>query len=119
MNGKRTEFGDPDDGELFDPELAALFGEANDAPLEHDAFVRGVLREVERERRRRLLSRIGGTAVALTAGAFAAPFVGEGTFGAVDWLAQNVSATDFTFASPAACVLAALITWRIARRAFH
>ena len=119
MNGKRTEFGDPDGGENFDPELAALFTAANEPPLEGDAFVRGVLSEVERERRRRLQSRIGGTAVALTAGAFAAPFVGEGTFGAVDWLAQNASTADFAFASPAACVLAALITWRIARRAFH
>jgi hypothetical protein len=119
MNGKRTEFDNTEDGENFDPALASLFSAANETPLENDAFIRGVMSEVQRDRRRRLQRRIGGTAVALTAGAFAAPFVGEATFSAVDWLAQNVPTASFTFASPAACVLAALITWRITRRAFH
>jgi hypothetical protein len=119
MNGKSTDFGGNDPGAPFDPELAALFSETHDAPLEGDAFIRGVIEDVQQARRRKLLHRISGTVLTLTAGAFAAPFVGERTFEAADWLAQNVSATGGAFASPAACALAALITWRIARRAFH
>ena len=109
MNGKSD----------FDPELAALFAEAHDAPLDGNVFTAGVLRELQGERRRRLLRRILGTALALTAGAFAAPFVGALTFTAVDWLAQNVGSTGFVLASPSACALAAFMTWRIARRGYH
>ena len=119
MNGKRTDFGDDHGDERFDPDLAALFDAAHETPLDADAFTRGVLGELQRARRRRLLRRILGTALALTAGAFAAPFVGERTFAVVGWLAQNASATGFVLASPMACALAALITWRIARRGYH
>lgn len=118
MNGKRTDCGD-DHEERFDPELAALFDEAHETTLDADAFIRGVLGELQRARRHRLLRRILGTVLALTAGAFAAPYVGALTFAAVDWLAQNVSATGFALVSPAACALAALMTWRIARRGYH
>ena len=119
MNGKRTDFGDDHGDERFDPELAALFDEAHEITLEADAFTRGVLEELQRARRRRLLRRILRTVLALTAGAFAAPFVGALTFTGVEWLAQNVSATGFALVSPVACALAAFVTWRIARRGYH
>lgn len=119
MNGKRTDFGDDHGNERFDPGLAAFFDEANETALDADAFTRGVLGELQRARRRRLVRRILGTLLALTAGAFAAPFVGALTFAAFEWLAQNVSATGFALASPVACALAALVTWRIARRGYH
>jgi hypothetical protein len=119
MNGKRTDFDDNHDGERFDPELAALFSEANEAPLEGDAFVHRVLREVEQARHRRLPARVGSIVATLTAGAFAAPYVGERTFDAVDWLARNMSTSAFAPALPAVCALAALFTWRIARRGFR
>lgn len=118
MNGKRTDFGD-DHEERFDPELAALFDAAPDAPLDGEVFTAEVLRQLQRARRRRLLRPLAGTVIALTAGAFAAPFVGEQTFAVVGWLAQNASATGFALASPVGCALAALITWRIARRGYR
>lgn len=102
----------------FDPRLAGLFNEANEAPLEDAAFINRVLEDIRRERRRRLLVRVSGTVMALTAGAFAAPFVGERTFDAVDWLGQNISPGGAAFAAPVAGAVAALITWRIARRVF-
>jgi len=119
VNGKRTDFGDDHGDERFDLELAALFDEAHETTLDGDAFIRGVLGKLQRTRRRSLLSRILGTVLALTAGALAAPFVGALTFAAVEWLAQNVSATGFALASPVACALAALMTWRIARRGYQ
>jgi hypothetical protein len=116
----RQETSRPDDTEeRFDPELAALFSDAGDAPLEAEVFIRRVSEDIQRTRHHRLVRQVTGTALALMAGAFAAPFVGAGTFRAVNWLAQNAPTASFAFASPAACVLAALITWRIARRAFH
>lgn len=119
MNGKRTDFGDDHGDERFDPELAALFDAAHETTLDGDAFTRGVLGKLQRTRRRRFLRRFLGTALALTAGAFAAPFVGALTFAAVERLAQNVSATGFALVSPVACALAALMTWRIARRGYQ
>ena len=108
--------GNPPD---FDPRLADLFSEANEAPLEDTTFTSRVLDDIRRERRRRLLVRVSGTAIALTAGAFAAPFVGERTFDAVDWLGQNISPGGAALAAPVAGAMAALITWRIARRVFN
>jgi hypothetical protein len=119
LNGKRTGLGHDQDGERFDPGLAALFDEVHETPLEGDAFIRGVLGELQRARRRRLLRRVLGVVLALTAGAFAAPVVGELTFAAVDWLTLHLSVTGFVLASPAACAMAALITWRIARRGYQ
>ena len=119
MNGKRTDFGEDIPGEHFDPELAQLFNEASEPPLSETAFVTDVLRAIERERRHQLFWRVLGTLMTLTAAAFAAPYVGERTFDAVDWLAQDVSSAGATLASPVACAVAALITWRIARRGFH
>lgn len=124
MNGKRPMGPDYDsdpnhDG--LDPALAELFtaAEANAPLADTNEFVGKVLRDIERVRRRRLVFQAGGTLMALTAGAFAAPYVGEQTFAAVDWLSRNVTATDVSPASPAAYLLAVLITWRITRRAFH
>jgi hypothetical protein len=108
--------GNPPD---FDPQLADLFSEANEAPLEDTAFISHVLADIRRERRRRLLGRVSGIVMALTAGAFAAPFVGGRTFAAVDWLGQNISPGGAALASPVAGAVAALITWRIARRVFN
>lgn len=119
MNGKRADSGDNHDGEHFDPGIAALFNEANETPLDGTVFIEAVLRDVQRERRRHLIRRLGGTALALTAGAFAAPFVGERTVDAFDWLTRNVAGTGFTLALPVAYALAGLITWRIARRRYH
>jgi hypothetical protein len=119
MNGKRTDFGDDTSREHFDPELAQLFSAASESPLSGTAFVADVLRSLERERRHQLLWRVAGTLMALTAAAFAAPYVGERTFDAVDWLAQDVSSAGAALASPVACAAAALITWLIARRGLH
>ena len=121
MNGKRTDFGDDTPGEHFDPELAQLFNEASQPPLSETAFVTDVLRAIERERHHQLIWRVVGTLMALTAAAFAAPYVGERTVDAVDWLTQSLSSTGTgaALASPVACAVAALITWRIARRGFH
>jgi|SRR5581483_1953137 len=119
MNGKQTDFGNDQDGERFDPELAALFSEANDTALETETFTRNVLRQIARERRRRVLYQVGGTVAALSASALVAPFVGESTVDAVAWLTQGTPAAAATFTTPAAYALAALITWRIARRRFR
>jgi len=119
MNGKRADHGDQIPGEQFDPELAALFSEANETPLEADAFTRAVLRQIEQERRRRVMYQVGGTIAALSAGAFAAPFVGKTTFDAVVWLTQGTPPAAAMFTTPAAYALAAVITWRIARRGFR
>lgn len=116
MNKKQPDY---DDEDRLDPELAALFSESNNSPLESNAFIHGVLEKIQRARRRRLLGHMSCTVVALTAGAFAAPFVGERTFALVDWLTQNTSATGIAPAFPLTCALGALITWRIARRAHH
>jgi hypothetical protein len=80
-----------------------------------------VLDAIQRERRHQMLWRVGGTLMALTAAAFAAPYVGARTFEAVHWVAQSLpsTGTGAPLASPIACAVAALITWRIARRAFH
>ena len=111
MNGKPTD---------FDPEIAALFNEANETPLDGTAFIEGVLRNVQRERRRHFMLRLGGTLLALTAGAYAAPFVAARTMDAFDWLTGNATETEFGLALPVTCALAAaLITWRIARRGYH
>jgi hypothetical protein len=118
MNGKRTN-GPDDIDERFDPELAALFSHAGEAPIEAEAFIGRVLEDIQRTRHHHLVRQVGGTALALVAGAFAAPFVGERTFDAVAWISQNVSATEGALSLPVASALAALITWRIARRAFH
>ena len=119
MNGKRADSGDNHDREHFDPGIAALFNEANETPLDGAAFIEAVLRNVRRERRRHLIRRLGGTILALTAGAFAAPFVGERTVDAFDWLTQNAAGTGFALALPVAYALAALIIWRIARRRYR
>jgi hypothetical protein len=110
MNGK------PPD---FDPEIAALFNEANETPPDGTAFIEGVLRNVQRERRRHFMLRLGGILLALMAGACAAPFVAARTMDAFDWLTGNATDTEFGLALPVACALAALITWRIARRRYH
>jgi hypothetical protein len=110
MNGK------PDD---FDPEIAALFDEASETALDGTAFIEGVLRSVQRERHRHVIRCLGGTLMALTAGAFAAPFVAARTLNAFDWLTRNAAGTEFGLALPVAYALAALISWRIARRRYH
>jgi hypothetical protein len=122
MNGKHPMGPDSDpNSDGLDPALAELFTAAEDnGPLaDTGEFVRKVLRDMQRARRRRLVLQAGGTLIGLTAGAFVAPYVGEQTFAAVDWLSRNPEATQIPLVSPAACLLAILITWRIARRAFH
>ena len=121
MNGKRPldpdYDSDPDEG--LDPALTGLFTAANEPLPGAEEFVSSILKDIQRARRRRLLSQASGTLMALAAGAFAAPYVGEQTFVAVDWLSRNLATTPETLASPAAYLLATFITWRIMRRAFR
>jgi len=85
-----------------DPDLLRLFEEAP-TPAE-GTFVAATIARLERARRARLGWRLMGTAIILVLAAVIAPYIAQITL--------------TTLASPIgyACVCAALIAWRIARR---
>jgi hypothetical protein len=140
MNGNIP--GRPDDDEGLDPELMELFdaakAQASDgtnaaaggiltpvaaaglvigAPSA-DAFVASLLSRMQRTRRLRLTRQIAGLAIILTGCAFLAPYVAQQTLFAASWLTNQLPATETALLlSQLACACAALLAWRIARRA--
>jgi hypothetical protein len=118
MNGNLP--GRTDDDEGIDPELTQLFDEANAetlASITGDAFVTSVLSGMQRARRLRLLRQITGLTAIMVLSAFVAPYVAQQTLVAAGWFTDQLPATGTALLSPIGCVCAALIAWRIARRA--
>ena len=129
MNGNIP--GRPDDEEGLDPELLQLF-EAAETPASSpsadrrarapraatgDAFVSSVLASMQGTRRLQLARRIAGLTVILTGGAFLAPYAAQQTLLAAGWFTNQLSATGSALLSPIGCVGAALLAWRMTRRA--
>ena len=126
---------DDDHGRL-DPELAKLFDEAAsrgttaggrfamagsplaNSSLTGDAFVTSVLKKMQHARRLRLLRQAAGIALIMVPTAFLAPYVARQTLVVAGLLTEELPATSgVPLTSSIACVCAALIAWRIARRA--
>lgn len=91
----------------LDPELLQLFDDAPPVGTDDEAFVGVMLIKLRHARRRRLLTRLITTVAIIVAGALLAPYVAQATLIVAGWV---------TIYSPLACLCAALIAWRIARR---
>jgi hypothetical protein len=119
VNGlTRGPLGPDDDG--LDPELTGLFDEARQA-LPAETFVAAVFDNMRKARRRRLVSRAIGIAIALGAGAWAAPYAAEQTLRIAGWVVEGLpeNASEIAFASPLGWMCAAVVTWRILRHRFQ
>lgn len=119
MNGlTRGPLGPDDDG--LDPELTGLFDEARQ-PLPAETFVAAVFDNMLKARRRRLINRAIGIAIALGAGAWAAPYAAEQTLRIAGWAVEGLpeNASEIALASPLGWMCAALVTWRILRHRFQ
>jgi hypothetical protein len=113
MNGNLP--GHPDNDEGPDPELMQLFDAAN--AISGDAFVTSVLSSLRRARRLRLLRQLTGLAVIMISSTLMAPYVAQQTLLAAGWFTNQLPETGTTLFSPVGYVCAALIAWRVVRRA--
>ena len=91
----------------LDPELLQLFDLAPAGGSSAEAFIAAVMVRLRGARRRRLLARSSVTMLIIVSGALLAPYVAQVTL---------EIASRVTLYYPVACVCAALIAWRIARR---
>ena len=107
-----------DGSEGLDPELTRMFDRAQ-PPLAEEAFVSATLLELRKARRAWLARRSAILAIALVLGACIAPYVAQATLLAAGWLSERLPAAELALISPLGCVCAALIAWRVARRAAY
>jgi hypothetical protein len=109
--------GASDEPEGLDPELTRMFDGAQ-TPLAGEAFVRTTLLEIRKARRAGLARRSAILAIVMALAACIAPYVAQATLVAAGWLSEGLPAAGLALVSPLGCIFAALIAWRIGRRAY-